>query len=143
VLSHCAQTEFAFVLRNRVLTHGYPVILRRPGEAVQEPSVAGCGVGHVDQKSLDNSANNWRVAFFTFGEGLQNNHHALPGAYRHGMRWWEPDLSGWVLAVLAKAGIVWDLKMPNRRTINSRLRRNRTSSTVSLQNKQTGMVNNV
>ena len=27
----------------------------------------------------DDSANNWPVAFFTFGEGLQNNHHALPG----------------------------------------------------------------
>jgi stearoyl-CoA desaturase (delta-9 desaturase) len=72
----------------------------------------------------DNSANNWPVAVFTFGEGLQNNHHAFPGAYRHGMRWWEPDLSGWVLAVLAKAGIVWDLRMPDRDTINGRMRRN-------------------
>jgi len=86
----------------------------------------------------DDSANNWPVAFLTFGEGLQNNHHAFPGAYRHGIRWWEPDLSGWVLAVLGKAGIVWDLKMPNRRTINSRLRRNHTSSRVQLQIKQTG-----
>jgi stearoyl-CoA desaturase (delta-9 desaturase) len=73
----------------------------------------------------DNSANNWPVAIFTFGDGLQNNHHAFPGAYRHGMRWWEPDLDAWVLDVLAMAGIVWDLHMPDRRTINRRLRRNR------------------
>jgi stearoyl-CoA desaturase (delta-9 desaturase) len=72
----------------------------------------------------DNSANNWPVAIFTFGEGLQNNHHAFPGAYRHGMRWWEPDASGWVLTVLAKAGIVWDLHMPSRQTIEGRMRRN-------------------
>jgi stearoyl-CoA desaturase (Delta-9 desaturase) len=72
----------------------------------------------------DNSANNWPVAIFTFGEGLQNNHHAFPGAYRHGMRWWEPDASGWVLAILAKAGIVWDLHMPSRQTIDGRMRRN-------------------
>ena len=72
----------------------------------------------------DNSANNWPVAIFTFGEGLQNNHHAFPGAYRHGMRWWEPDASGWVLAVFAKAGIVWDLHMPSRQTIEGRMRRN-------------------
>jgi stearoyl-CoA desaturase (delta-9 desaturase) len=72
----------------------------------------------------DNSANNWPVAIFTFGEGLQNNHHAFPGAYRHGMRWWEPDASGWVLAALAKAGIVWDLHMPSRQAIEGRLRRN-------------------
>ena len=80
----------------------------------------------------DNSANNWPVAIFTFGEGLQNNHHAFPSAYRHAMRWWEPDLSGWVLAVLAKVGIVWDLRMPDRRTINSGLRRNRKSSMAPL-----------
>jgi stearoyl-CoA desaturase (Delta-9 desaturase) len=88
----------------------------------------------------DNSANNWPVAFFTFGEGLQNNHHAFPGAYRHGIRWWEPDLNGWLLAALAQVGIVWDLKMPSRRVINSRLRRNQSPSTVSRQNKQTGRV---
>src|SRR5246127_1928443 len=81
----------------------------------------------------DDSANNWPVAIFTFGEGLQNNHHAFPGAYRHGMRWWEPDLSGWVIAILAKAGIVWDLKMPDRDKINRRLRRNRTSSMASIE----------
>jgi stearoyl-CoA desaturase (Delta-9 desaturase) len=73
----------------------------------------------------DDSANNWPVAILTFGEGLQNNHHAFPGAYRHAMRWWEPDLSGWVIAVLAKMGVVWSLKMPDRQKINSRLRRNR------------------
>ena len=95
-------------------------------------------VGSRPFVTRDNSANNWPVAFFTFGEGLQNNHHAFPGAYRHGMRWWEPDLSGWVLAVLGKARIVWDLKMPNRRTINCRLRRNRTSLPMSLEHKRSG-----
>ncbi len=78
----------------------------------------------------DNSANNWPVAFFTFGEGLQNNHHAFPGAYRHGMRWWEPDVSGWVLALLARAGIVWDLRMPDHDTIAGRMRRYQTTSTA-------------
>jgi len=76
----------------------------------------------------DDSANNWPVAVFTFGEGLQNNHHAFPSAYRHAMRWWEPDLSGWVLAILARAGIVWDLRMPDRETIDNRLRRNQPRS---------------
>jgi len=80
----------------------------------------------------DDSANNWPVAILTFGEGLQNNHHAFPGAYRHAMRWWEPDLSAWVIALLAKTGIVWDLKMPDRNKINSRLRRNRTSPMTSI-----------
>ncbi len=81
-------------------------------------------IGSRPFATKDNSANNWPVAVFTFGEGLQNNHHAFPSAYRHAMRWWEPDLSGWVLAVLAKARIVWDLRMPDDHTINKRLRRN-------------------
>ncbi|WP_167464667.1 acyl-CoA desaturase [Nocardia brasiliensis] len=72
----------------------------------------------------DDSANNWLVAIFTFGEGLQNNHHAFSGAYRHAMRWWEPDLSGLILALLAKLRIVWDLKAPSASAVGSKLRRN-------------------
>src|ERR1700756_1027488 len=81
----------------------------------------------------DDSANNWPVAVLTFGEGLQNNPLAFPGAYRHAMRGLEPDLSGWVIAALAKAGVVWSLKMPDRQKINSRLRRNRTSSMTPIE----------
>lgn len=82
-------------------------------------------IGSRPFATKDDSANNWPVAILTFGEGLQNNHHAFPGAYRHAMRWWEPDLSGWVIALLAKAGVVWGLKMPDRQRIRSRLRRHR------------------
>jgi stearoyl-CoA desaturase (delta-9 desaturase) len=90
-------------------------------------------VGSRPFVTKDDSANNWPVAVLTFGEGLQNNHHAFPGAYRHAMRWWEPDLSAWVIAALAKAGVVWGLKMPDRQKINSRLRRNRTSSMTRIE----------
>lgn len=65
----------------------------------------------------DKSSNNWVVALFTFGEGLQNNHHAFPGSYRHGVKWWEPDLSGWILFLLGKIGVVWDLRSPNESMI--------------------------
>lgn len=71
----------------------------------------------------DRSANNWPVAVFTFGEGLQNNHHAFPGSYRHGVTWWEPDLSGWLLAGLGKARVVWDLREPTKATIVERKER--------------------
>jgi stearoyl-CoA desaturase (Delta-9 desaturase) len=87
-------------------------------------------VGSRPFANRDDSANNWPVAFFTFGEGLQNNHHAFPGAYRHGMRWWEPDLSGWVIAALAKARIVRELHMPSRAAINNRLRATRANRAV-------------
>lgn len=61
----------------------------------------------------DHSANNYWVALFTFGEGLQNNHHAFPSAARHGMYWWEPDFSGTVIGLLASLGLVWDTYHPS------------------------------
>jgi stearoyl-CoA desaturase (delta-9 desaturase) len=65
----------------------------------------------------DRSANNWPVAVFTFGEGLQNNHHAFPGSYKHAVRAWEPDLSGWVLTTLGWTKVVWNLRQPTRAQI--------------------------
>jgi stearoyl-CoA desaturase (delta-9 desaturase) len=68
----------------------------------------------------DRSANNWPVAVLTFGEGLQNNHHAFPGSYRHSVTSWEPDLSGWLLTVLGRVGVVWDLRMPDKAAITAK-----------------------
>ncbi|ANN16118.1 fatty acid desaturase [Amycolatopsis orientalis] len=73
----------------------------------------------------DHSTNSWWVAILTFGEGLQNNHHAFPRSYRHAVRWWEPDLSGWIIAVLGKAGLVWDLRVPSPALIAKRSAKNK------------------
>ena len=60
----------------------------------------------------DHSANNYWVAWLTFGEGLQNNHHAFPSAARHAMAWWEPDFSGTIIGLLARLGLVWNTYHP-------------------------------
>ena len=73
----------------------------------------------------DRSANNWPVAIFTFGEGLQNNHHAFPGSYKHAVRPWEPDLSGWILTALGRVRVVWDLREPDAATIAARREKGR------------------
>ena len=65
----------------------------------------------------DHSANNYLVAVLAFGEGLQNNHHAFSGAYAHAIRWWQPDLSAWVIQLMKTAGLAWDLKFPSERAI--------------------------
>jgi len=70
----------------------------------------------------DESTNSWWVAVFTFGEGLQNNHHAFPWWHRHGVKWFEPDLSGWLLTGMGKLGIVWGLRDPSPTKI-ARVRR--------------------
>lgn len=69
-------------------------------------------------KTDDESKNNWLVAILAFGEGLQNNHHAFPINYRHSVRWYEPDLTAWVLWVMKKFGLVHDLKSPSQKRID-------------------------
>ncbi len=73
-------------------------------------------------RTADNSANNWPVAVLTFGEGLQNNHHAFPSSYRLWMRRWEPDLGGWLLALFAKLRLVGDLREPSPEAVARRRR---------------------
>ena len=41
----------------------------------------------------DDSKNNWWVALVTFGEGWHNNHHAHPTSARHGLAWYELDIT--------------------------------------------------
>jgi stearoyl-CoA desaturase (delta-9 desaturase) len=77
-------------------------------------------VGSRPFHNEDKSANNWPVAILTFGEGLQNNHHAFPGSYRHSVTWREPDLSGWLLAGLGKLGVVKDLREPSKEQIEKK-----------------------
>ncbi|KAA2286171.1 acyl-CoA desaturase [Arenimonas fontis] len=58
----------------------------------------------------DDSRNNLWLALLTFGEGWHNNHHFFPGSARQGFRWWEPDLTWYLLRAMAALGLVRDLK---------------------------------
>lgn len=71
-------------------------------------------LGHVWGKrrfnTRDDSRNNAFLALLTLGEGWHNNHHRFPAATRQGFYWWQLDICYAVLWLLAKLGIVWDLK---------------------------------
>jgi len=72
--------------------------------------------------TADASRNNGWLALLAFGEGWHNNHHACPGAARQGFRWWELDLTFYVLRVLGALGLVWDLR-PVPAQVRARRRR--------------------
>jgi stearoyl-CoA desaturase (delta-9 desaturase) len=57
----------------------------------------------------DQSRNLLWLALPTLGEAWHNNHHAFPTSARHGLRWWQLDPSGWLIAGLERAGLVWDV----------------------------------
>jgi stearoyl-CoA desaturase (delta-9 desaturase) len=58
----------------------------------------------------DASRNNLLVALLTLGEGWHNNHHHCQGSARQGLRWWEIDVTYYVLRLLAYLRLVWDVR---------------------------------
>ena len=66
-------------------------------------------LGSKRYETGDESRNNLILSLFTFGEGWHNNHHRYQSSVRQGFRWWEIDLSYYMLRVLALLGLVWRL----------------------------------
>jgi stearoyl-CoA desaturase (delta-9 desaturase) len=64
----------------------------------------------------DDSKNNWWVALLTFGEGWHNNHHAHPTSARHGLAWYEFDISWVTLNILSALGIAKGIKVAKLNT---------------------------
>jgi stearoyl-CoA desaturase (delta-9 desaturase) len=60
----------------------------------------------------DDSRNNFWLALITLGEGWHNNHHHYQSSTRQGFRWWEVDISYYVLKVMSWFGLVWELRAP-------------------------------
>jgi stearoyl-CoA desaturase (delta-9 desaturase) len=60
----------------------------------------------------DESRNNLIFGVLALGEGWHNNHHAFPTSARHGLRWWQIDVSYWFIRALALVGLAWDVKLP-------------------------------
>jgi stearoyl-CoA desaturase (Delta-9 desaturase) len=56
-------------------------------------------------KTTDASRNNFIVGILALGEGWHNNHHAFPNSAFHGLRWWQPDLTGASIWVFEKIGL--------------------------------------
>ncbi|WNG59755.1 acyl-CoA desaturase [Archangium gephyra] len=84
---------------------------------VQQVTFAVNSVGHTvgvhSMNSRDTSRNNVVMALLTLGSGWHNNHHAFPGSARVDFRWWQVDLGGLLLRLLARLGLVWDLREPS------------------------------
>jgi stearoyl-CoA desaturase (Delta-9 desaturase) len=64
--------------------------------------------------TADGSRNNLFVALITLGEGWHNNHHHYQSSANQGHRWWEIDVSYYLIKVLACARLVWDVRKPPR-----------------------------
>jgi stearoyl-CoA desaturase (delta-9 desaturase) len=57
----------------------------------------------------DQSTNVAWLAPASLGEAWHHNHHAFPRSASHGLRWWELDVSGWVIRALERLGLAWNV----------------------------------
>lgn len=62
--------------------------------------------------SGDQSRNNVAMGILGFGEGWHNNHHAFPTSARHGLAWWQFDLSYLVIRAMEKLRLAWNVRLP-------------------------------
>ena len=58
----------------------------------------------------DESRNNFFLALVTLGEGWHNNHHFYMSSVRQGIRWWEVDVTYYILKALSWVGITRELR---------------------------------
>ncbi len=86
--------------------------------------------GYRSHPTRDDSTNLWWVALLTYGEGWHNNHHAFQTSARHGLRWWEVDMTYiaiWTMKVCRIAYNIKLVKLPRRRSRRWRRRWRRPS----------------
>lgn len=66
----------------------------------------------------DRSRNNFWVALLTFGEGFHNAHHRFQDSARHGLEWWEFDITFLIIKFLGIIGLAKNIKLPFKSNIN-------------------------
>jgi len=69
--------------------------------------------GRKDYHSNDESRNNFFCGLLCAGEGFHNNHHAFPTSARHGLEWWQFDLTWCVIRLMERCGLAWNVKLPS------------------------------
>ncbi len=67
-------------------------------------------LGRRRYQTKDDSRNSMILALITLGEGWHNNHHRYHGSARQGFYWWEFDPTFYLLKILARCGIVSNLR---------------------------------
>jgi stearoyl-CoA desaturase (Delta-9 desaturase) len=78
-------------------------------------AVNSLGHLHGERAQLPHSGqarNRLWLALPSLGGGNHANHHDAPRVYTTRVRWWQIDLGGAMLRVLAALGLVGDLKQP-------------------------------
>lgn len=63
----------------------------------------------------------WWLALFLFGENWHNFHHAFPSDYRNGVKWYHLDVHKWIIYIMSKMHLAWDLKRTPKIRIQAKI----------------------
>jgi len=85
---------------------------------------AGHFLGRQPYSRTNTSRDSSLLAMLTLGEGYHNFHHAFPGDYRNGVRWYQWDPTKWWIVLLAACGLARQLKRTPEVRIQRTLSRN-------------------
>lgn len=69
--------------------------------------------GNQQYNTGDLSRNNWWVGILAWGEGWHNNHHAFEYSARHGLEWYQVDVTWGVIRLLELVGLAKNVKLPS------------------------------
>jgi sn-1 stearoyl-lipid 9-desaturase len=70
------------------------------------------GMGYRSHDTRESSRNLWWVGILALGEGWHNNHHAMPKSARHGLAWFEVDVTWYAICILEKLGLATKVVRP-------------------------------
>ncbi|MCG8418035.1 MAG: acyl-CoA desaturase [Proteobacteria bacterium] len=77
-------------------------------------------IGRRRYDTSDKSRNHWLLALITMGEGWHNNHHHYQSSCRQGFRWYEIDMTYYILRLLAAFRLIWDIRTPPEHIVANR-----------------------
>jgi stearoyl-CoA desaturase (delta-9 desaturase) len=66
--------------------------------------------GNQPYTDINTARDSWWVALVSFGEGFHNFHHYFQTDYRNGVKWWHYDPSKWIVSLLGKMGLAFNIK---------------------------------
>ena len=74
-------------------------------------------------RSQDESRNNIVFGVLALGEGWHNNHHAFPTSARHGLAWWQIDISYIIIRTMEFFGLAWKVRVPGASALAAKRRK--------------------
>jgi stearoyl-CoA desaturase (delta-9 desaturase) len=88
-------------------------------------------IGSQPFKMDENSRNNILLGALVWGEGWHNNHHAFPNSASFALKPYAFDLGYWFIRVLSALGLAWDVRVPTRDQIKTKIDRLETRPKLS------------